>query len=204
MHRHWLDPEGPPTAPGPLHAVPAGVKLAVALAIVLVLAAAPVSWRLYAMVAALLAVGVLLGRVRIGTILRRLLFAEIFVLGVAVLSLFQPDGLRVFAAVVTRGTLCVGIVVLLGAVTPFHDMLAVMKRARVPGIMVTTITLMHRYLHVLVDESRRMKTARASRTFVASRRGVWSSTASVVSQLFVRASARSERIYAAMCSRGWE
>jgi cobalt/nickel transport system permease protein len=62
---------------------------------------------------------------------------------------------------------------------------------------------MHRYLFVLRDESGRMGRARSARTFTRGRRFAWLAAASVVGQLFVRASARAERIYDAMCARGW-
>ena len=120
------------------------------------------------------------------------------------MALFQPGGGRVFAELLVRSTLCVGVLVLLAATTPFAEMLGVLRRVRVPGLMVTTLMLMHRYLYVLVEESGRMRTARACRTFGRPGRGqAWRGLAGTLSNLFVRASTRSERIYAAMCSRGW-
>jgi cobalt/nickel transport system permease protein len=75
---------------------------------------------------------------------------------------------------------------------------------RVPGLLITTIALMHRYLFVLADEAERMRRARASRTFARRRRFHWHTLASVAGQLFIRASERAERIYDAMCARGWK
>jgi cobalt/nickel transport system permease protein len=75
---------------------------------------------------------------------------------------------------------------------------------RVPALLVTTLALMHRYLFVLLDESERMRRARSSRTFWRQRRARWRMLGTVVGQLFVRASERAERIYAAMCARGWK
>jgi cobalt/nickel transport system permease protein len=49
-----------------------------------------------------------------------------------------------------------------------------------------------------------MRRARASRTFERQRRMRWHLLGTVVGQLFVRASERAERIYAAMCARGWK
>jgi energy-coupling factor transporter transmembrane protein EcfT len=49
-----------------------------------------------------------------------------------------------------------------------------------------------------------MRRARASRTFTLRRRFQWHTLATVVGQLFVRASERAERIYDAMCARGWK
>ena len=95
-------------------------------------------------------------------IVKRLIFLEPFVLGVAVLTLFQPHGGIKFLIVTTRSTLCIATLVLLSNTTAFSDILDVLKRAKVPGLMITTIALMYRYLFVLKDESARMWLARAS------------------------------------------
>lgn len=94
--------------------------------------------------------------------------------------------------------------VLVSNTTAFSEMLGVLRRVRVPSLLITTLALMHRYLFVLVDETGRMQRARASRTFARGHRARWQTLATVLSQLFVRASERAERIYAAMCARGWK
>ena len=43
-----------------------------------------------------------------------------------------------------------------------------------------------------------------SRTFSSQQTWSWRTLAKVVSQLFIRSSERAERIYAAMCARGWQ
>ena len=104
-----------------------------------------------------------------------------------------------------RSTLCVATLVLLAATTPFSEIVRVLRGWRVPSLFLTTLTLMDRYLFVLVEESGRMQTARASRTFARRSRLVrWSASAEMLGQLFVRAVTRAERIYAAMCARGWQ
>jgi cobalt/nickel transport system permease protein len=70
--------------------------------------------------------------------------------------------------------------------------------------MLTTLALMYRYLPVLGGEARRMSRARASRTFSAQRGISWSNVALVIGQLFIRSTERAERIYLAMCARGWK
>jgi cobalt/nickel transport system permease protein len=79
----------------------------------------------------------------------------------------------------------------------------VFKRVGVPAVLVTVLALMSRYISVLGDEAERLERARRSRTFVSRRRLDWSALAALVGQLFIRATNRAERIYAAMCSRGW-
>jgi cobalt/nickel transport system permease protein len=133
----------------------------------------------------------------------RLVLLEPFVLGVAILALFGPGGWRLFLFLVAKCTLCLLIMVLLSNTTPFSEILRVLKTARMPALLVTTLSLMYRYLFVLVDEAQRMKRARMSRTFSARRSPSWHTLSTVLSGLFLRASERAERIYAAMSARGW-
>ena len=112
-------------------------------------------------------------------------------------------GWRLFLFLVAKSTLCLLTMVLLANTTPFAELLRVLKAARVPALLVTTLSLMYRYLFVLVDESQRMRRARLSRTFTGRQARSWRTRATVLGQLFIRASERAERIYGAMCARGW-
>jgi cobalt/nickel transport system permease protein len=188
----------------PVHRLPAAFKLAATLSIVVAVLLVPPSRPdvLAAFLVALLAVSAL-SRIPARYLATRVLMLEPFVIGVALLALFQPGGGRVFLFLVARSTLCLLALVLLSNSTPFSELLRVLRRVRVPALLVTTLSLMYRYLFVLVDEAQRMKRARASRTFARRHRSVWHSASTVVSQLFVRSSERAERIYSAMCARGW-
>ena len=134
---------------------------------------------------------------------QRLLLVEPFVLGLAVLTLLQPGGWMVFLGIVVKSTLCLLAMVLLASTTPFAELVQVLRRLRVPALLVTTVALLYRYLFVLSDEIERMNRARHSRTFIRHRWRTWQTLASVIGQLFVRSTERAERIYAAMCARGW-
>jgi cobalt/nickel transport system permease protein len=118
--------------------------------------------------------------------------------------LFQPDGLARCALAMAKANLCLLITLLLSGTTRAAEMLQVLQRLRLPRLFVSTLTLMHRYLFVLADESGRMQRARASRTFARGRRFQWQTLSSVIGHLFLRASERAERIYNAMCARGWK
>jgi len=188
----------------PVHRLPAGGKLTVAVSLmVLTVALPPGRAMALGAVAALLAVTAAASRIPWRFLLRRMLWLEPFVVGVALLSLLQPGGGRVFLLLVAKSSLCLLAMLLLANTTPFAELLRVLRTLRVPALLLTTLGLMYRYLFVLVDEAQRMRRARASRTFVERRRWTWWTTATVIGQLFVRASERAERIYAAMCARGW-
>jgi len=185
--------------------LPAALKLGVALALIVGTVLAPPSWTgWFAGVAALLAAAIFLSRIPPLFLLKRLLLLSPFVLGVALANAFQPGGREQWMLLAARSALCLLTVILVSNTTPFSQILRVLKSARVPALLITTIALMHRYLSVLADEAERMRRARLSRTFVRGRRWRWQMLATVVGQLFVRTSERAERIYDAMCARGWK
>lgn len=195
-HYAWLD--------SPVHRCPASVKLAglVAVSAAVGLARGSAPWT-YALVAAGLAGVAAASRIPAVFLLKKVLLLEPFVLGVVAMTLFQPDGVHRFALALTRSTLCLFATVLFATTTPFSELLAVLRRLRLPAVMVTTLALMYRYLFVLTDETLRMRRARAARTFAAGQAPAWRALSSVIARLFLRASERAERIHAAMCARGW-
>lgn len=135
---------------------------------------------------------------------RRVLLLEPFALGVALLALWQPEGLPRFLQLVARSTLSLWALVLLTSTTSFGDLLLVLRRLRFPALLVTTLALMYRYLWVLQEELVRMQRARASRTTGPLAKGLrWHLLSQLAALLFIRSSERAERIYAAMCARGW-
>lgn len=189
------------TRPG----LPAGAKLAAALGFVLAVVWLPAAqWRWLAAGAVLLLLLAVASRLSWRRLLRRLLWLEPLVLGLAGLMLLQPHGGAKFALALGKTNLCLLTTLLLSHTTGFSDLLRVLQRLHVPWLFVTTLTLMDRYLFVLADESERMRRARACRSFRTDRQFQWQTLSSVAGQLFVRASERAERIYDAMCARGWK
>jgi cobalt/nickel transport system permease protein len=187
-----------------LHRLPAATKLGAALACVLLVVLLPRDWYFaHGMIGLGLVVAALSSGVSQRQLLLRLLLVEPFALGIATLALLRPGGTALFVSMVVKSTLCLACMVLLTATTRFTDLLQVLWRLHVPALLVTTLALMHRYLFVLLDEMERMQRARRSRTFVAGKASVWRGSAQVAALLFVRASERAERVYLAMCARGW-
>ncbi|MBI4669920.1 MAG: hypothetical protein HY747_12220 [Elusimicrobia bacterium] len=189
-----------------IHRLDAGLKLAIAVgaAAAMVLIPLPAGWPFLLLAAVLMIATAWLSKLPWLFLARRLIMLEPFVFSVAVLALFQHRGIEVFLAVLARSTLCLFAMILLAATTPFAQICAVLRRSGFPGIMISVIALMYRYLFVLIGEAGRLKRARASRTFVAGRKQTWLSSADIISRLFMRSARRSDRIYSAMCARGWQ
>ena len=201
MHRPAIDPT---SLESPVHRLPATGKVVAALMIVLAITAIPTRHAVYLVIpAAILSVCLILARLPARLLLRRLAMLEPFALGVALLAFFQPGGWRIVLILLAKCTLCFLAMILLSATTTLSQLLSVLRRFRVPSLLITTMLLMHRYLFVLLEESQRMRRARAARTMKPGRQFAWRNLSTVIGQLFIRSVDRADRVYAAMCARGW-
>ncbi len=127
------------------------------------------------------------------------------------------EGLARFVSVALKSWLSVQAAVVLAACTPFPDLLMAMRAIRIPRLLTAMFGLTWRYLFVLADEALRLMRARAARSGAetgaapsASLRAggsvAWRARVAggMAGSLFLRAFERSDRIYAAMLSRGYD
>lgn len=202
----------------PLHRAPAHLKLVGLVSFMLVVVATPVPWlAAFVAYAVVLAALVALSGVPVGYLARRmvievpvLVFAallpfiatgpEVVVLGV---SLSEP-GLLAAGGLVMKATLGVLASLLLAATTDPQDLLVGLERLRVPAQLVQIMGFMVRYLDVVTDELRRMRTARESRGFTARNPRHWPVLGRSAGALFIRSFERGERVHLAMISRGYD
>ncbi len=126
-------------------------------------------------------------------------------------------GMGRFVNVALKSWLSVQAAIVLTSCTLFPDLLKAMRAVHVPRLLVAMFGLMWRYLFILVDEALRLMRARTARSGApvfragsrrAARGGtlVWRArvTGGMAGSLFLRAFERSERIYVAMLSRGYD
>ena len=162
----------------------------------------PLAW--YISPAVVVGLAWMLSRMPLRYALRRLVLPEFFVVGLVAVMAFSPARSAVFWAALIKSNLCIITLILLGWTTPFYEIVRALARTGLPSEMVSTLTLMQRYGPVLIDESRRMQRARSSRTFRGGRFSTWAISGGIIAQLFIRTLNRAERIYLAMCARGWK
>lgn len=116
-----------------------------------------------------------------------------------------------FISIVVRSWLSVQMAILLVATARFPDIVHALEHLRVPSILTTIIAFLYRYLFVLADEVFRLLRARESRSasVTGSRSGgsvAWRArvAGNMAGQLFIRSYERSDRVYNAMLSRGYD
>jgi cobalt/nickel transport system permease protein len=230
LHVHFLDPHRPGNSL--VHRLDPRVKLILALAFILTCALTPTAaWAIYILLLALILSMEVLSELGVGYVLKRAVLAFPFVLAALPVIFTTPGapwfeislsgwtmtvsqaGVARFISIALKSWLSVQAAILLSASTPFPDLLVAMRAIHVPRLLVAVFGLMWRYLFVLVDEALRLLRARAARSghtdLPGSRPGgslAWRAriAGGMAGNLFLRAIERSDRIYVAMLSRGYD
>lgn len=230
MHIHFLDPYH--DGRSLVHHLDARIKLLLALAYILASALTPAgAWPIYILLLAILLGVEVLSEESLGFYFKRSLLALPFVLAAVPLIFTLPGdalftlalggakitaslpGLERFLSVLMKSWISVQMAIVLTTTTPFPDLLLALRALRLPRLLVAVVGLMWRYLFVLADEVLRLSRARAARSGVddgPDRKSggslAWRArvTGGMVGNLFLRSFERSDRIYVAMLSRGYD
>lgn len=107
-----------------------------------------------------------------------------------------------FVSIVLRGILAVQMVLLLIMSSGFYQVCRGLALMKVPGVFITQLILLYRYIFVLIGEAITMDRARKSRSYGRDKYPLrmWGA---FVGQLLLRSIKRAERIHQAMLSRGF-
>jgi cobalt/nickel transport system permease protein len=230
MHVHFLDPYRPRNSP--IHRLDPRIKLVLTVALILTNTLIPIgAWPVYILLFALILSVELISELGVSFVLKRSTLAIPFVLAALPLILTVPGktlfilpvgswtihasypGLERFISIAIKSWLSMQAAIVLAASTSFPDLLVALRALRVPRLLVSIFGLMWRYLFVLVDEATRLIRARSARSGQSEQPGAktggsiaWRAQVAggMAGNLFLRAFERSDRIYMAMVSRGYD
>ena len=108
-----------------------------------------------------------------------------------------------FLSVMIRFALTVGAALILIATTSFPGMCNALDRLKVPRLFVAQLMFLYRFIFVLTEEALRITRARGMRSF-GGRGPHLKLFVQILGVLFLRTMDRAERIYQAMCNRGYD
>jgi len=230
MHAHFLDPYIQRASP--IHRLDPRIKLVLAIAFIFTTALTPPgAWPAYVLLFSMVLAVELLSDLGVGYVLKRAVLALPFVLaavpvlftlgGPALVSLpvgrwtleLSQPGLERFLSIALKSWISVQMAIVLASSTSFPDLLVAMRAIRIPRLLVSVFGLMCRYLFVLADETLRLMRARTARSGQSDLPGLktggsllWRAriTGGMAGSLFLRGIERSDRIYMAMVSRGYD
>ena len=156
------------------------------------------------------------GDIPLKAILKKLLVASPFVLFIGIFNpvfdteiIYNVFGLHVsggwisYASIIIKFILTVSSALLLIATTSFPGICFALERLRMPRIFVVQLLFLYRYIFVLVEEVMKIIRARNMRSFGGKGRDI-KTFINITGVLLIRSIERSERIYQAICSRGFD
>jgi cobalt/nickel transport system permease protein len=230
MHIHFLDPYH--SGSSIVHRTDARVKLILCLAFIFTIAIIPSgAWMLFFLMYVIVVSIEYTTEVGVIYYLKRSAIALPFILAAAPLVFTVPGpalfgftigswefsasipGMERFGSIAVKSWISIQAAIVLTAATQFPDILAAMRTLRIPRLLVGIFGLMWRYLFVFADEAMRLLRARAARSGSTGNPDLhtggsitWRATTAggLAGNLFVRSLDRSERIYIAMLSRGYD
>jgi cobalt/nickel transport system permease protein len=115
----------------------------------------------------------------------------------------SAEGLAVLAAVSAKAAIGTVSAVLLTATTSVPAVIRGLEAMRVPRLLTLIAAFMYRYLFVVADELRRMRSALAARAYRPRSLLGAGALGRMTTALFLRSYARGERVYLAMAARGY-
>jgi cobalt/nickel transport system permease protein len=113
------------------------------------------------------------------------------------------SGIQVFLNILVKAWLSILSLIWLTSTTKLTHLLYALERLHFPHVLVMILSFMYRYIFVIVDEVMRMKQARDSRNIGGKRLLQLRTVGNMIGTLFIRSYERSERVYTAMVSRGF-
>lgn len=201
-----------------LHRVPAHVKIAALLVAMILVVSTPAAWvGVYAGVLAFAFVLVRVAEVPASRLLALLIIELPFLAFIALMPIvasgprIEVVGLSLSTAGLVgawstwiRATIGILLASVLAATTPPSELLAGLRRLRMPEQLAQIIGFMFRYASTLAEELTRMRIARESRGFRARSVRSWAPIARALGAMFIRSYTRSERVHRAMLARGYQ
>lgn len=114
------------------------------------------------------------------------------------------NGLLIFWNCLIKSWLSILIMIILSSTTKFQHILKALEFFKTPRILIILLAFMYRYIFLLIDEAMRLERAYNSRYFGGKVIKQIRVIGNMIGFLFIRTYERGERIYMAMCSRGFE
>ena len=195
-----------------IHKADPRLKILVALFFVLfIILTNPRNLLEFALYGVIIASLVAISRVPPLFIIKRSLMIIPFVVLISLFLLFDRTGLSaeytggvIFRGIVIKSYLSILVLILLSSTSSFPSLLHGMQRLKLSKVFILLLSFMYRYIFLLLDEAMRLTRGKSSREFGTGRWRRMKTTASLIGILFIRTFEKGERVYSAMCSRGFD
>jgi len=189
----------------PLHRLNPTAKIIFLIIFLLAIIFTPITHKLWFLFYALFC-GILisLSKIPLSFIWKRLANVIPFIILVSLSTLFKKQGHILFVACTLKATLATLLVLLVSATTRFTEILQALKRLKVPELFIHLFSFMYRYSFLLEDQMLRTQRAYTCRSLNPQNNFAKVKILSnILGSIFIRTYERAERVYLAMCARGY-
>ncbi|MFZ5969172.1 MAG: cobalt ECF transporter T component CbiQ [Bacillota bacterium] len=115
----------------------------------------------------------------------------------------SKQGFKEAAVVFTRAYAAVTCLYLLALTTPMVDIISLLKRLKIPGILIELMILIYRFIFVLMETGAMIYVSQDCRLGYSSYYKSYHSLGQLISNLFIKAFHRSNELYLALSARGY-
>lgn len=116
----------------------------------------------------------------------------------------NPESLDSAVHIITRALGATAAMNFLAMTTPMVDLVDLLRRWRIPVVLIDLMTVMYRFIFVLLESLNRMHAAQDSRLGYSSHRTSMNSAALLGSRLFIDAYQRSRRLQSSLDARAYD
>ena len=189
-----------------LSRLPVRFKVISCFTLVILIALTPISIKyVFLLYSLFIACLIFISKIPLLFFLKRLLTVLPFVILVVIsVPFIQKDGWIIFISCLVKAILIILSLILLIQTTRFNHLLDALAKLRVPDLIIKLLSFMYRYLFVVEDEILRKKRALDLRSAGKRDWRTMRSTANMLGSLFIHTYERAERVYLAMCARGYK
>ncbi len=146
-----------------------------------------------------------LSRVPLGFIGKRILELLPFIIIISLSGLFRRQGFLIFFNCTVKAFLALLLVIILSSTTKFQGLLEALKEMRFPKLFILLLSFMYRYSFLLEDQFLRTMRAFESRNINQNNNFTKVKILSnILGVVFILTFERAERLYLAMCARGYD
>ena len=152
----------------------------------------------------LVTVLIYLSKIPVQFVLKRLMEILPFVILITLSVLFQKQGYILFLSCLIKSVLAVMLTLIVSSTTKFVQLLEALRQLKFPRIFIKLLSFMYRYSFLLEDQLLRARRAYASRNINPKNNlPRVRILGNILGSVLIRTYERAERIYLAMCARGY-
>lgn len=204
MHHSFIDTYA--DLDTPLHRIDARKKIIILIAFLLVIILTPARYTAAFLLYGIVIVGLIYtSRAPLKFIFKRVIEIMPFIIVISISTLFGKQGYALFFSCVIKATMAMLLVLIVSSTTKFTQLLEALRRLRMPKLFVDLLSFMYRYSFLLEDQFLRTKCAYMSRN--VNNKNDFRKVrvlSNILGGIFIHTYERAERVYLAMCARGYD